>query len=113
MRMKSMAKYEKRIKELKIQCQLKTDECYEAWMSLTAANDQLEKVRMGLDNKCFQNLCLDQALEKQAVKLKDVASLYERDKRLWIIAMNELERKILVKYIFLDAQFKRFVCRSV
>ncbi|KAH9756124.1 kinesin-like protein KIN-14R [Citrus sinensis] len=96
MRMKSMAKCEKRIKELKIQCQLKTDECYEAWMSLTAANDQLEKVRMGLDNKCFQNLCLDQALEKQAAKLKDVASLYERDKRLWIIAMNELERKILI-----------------
>ncbi|KAL9450117.1 hypothetical protein AB3S75_011945 [Citrus x aurantiifolia] len=96
MRMKSMAKYEKRIKELKIQCQLKTDECYEAWMSLTAANDQLEKVRMDLDNKCFQNLCLDQALEKQAAKLKDVASLYERDKRLWIIAMNELERKILI-----------------
>lgn len=58
MRMKSMAKYEKRIKELKIQRQLKTDECYEAWMSLTAANDQLEKVRMDLDNKCFQNLCL-------------------------------------------------------
>lgn len=58
MRMKSMAKYEKRIKELKIECQLKTDECYEAWMSLTAANDQLEKVRMELDNKCFQNLCL-------------------------------------------------------
>lgn len=58
MRMKSIAKCEKRIKELKIQCQLKTDECYEAWMSLTAANDQLEKVRMGLDNKCFQNLCL-------------------------------------------------------
>ncbi|KAH9690261.1 kinesin-like protein KIN-14R [Citrus sinensis] len=96
MRMKSMAKYEKRIKELKIQRQLKTDECYEAWMSLTAANDQLEKVRMDLDNKCFQNLCLDQALEKKAAKLKDVASLYERDKRLWIIAMNEIERKILI-----------------
>lgn len=47
------------------------------------------------------------------MKLRDVASLYERDKRLWIFAMNELERKITVKYIFLDAKFKRFFCRPV
>lgn len=53
-----MAKYEKKIEELKIQCQHKADECYEAWMSLTAANEQLEKVRMELDNRFFQNMCL-------------------------------------------------------
>lgn len=56
--MKWITKYEKNIEELKIQCQHKADECYEAWMSLTAANEQLEKVRMDLDNRFFQNMCL-------------------------------------------------------
>lgn len=57
----STAKYEKKIEELKTQCQLKTDECHEAWMSLTATNKQLEKVRMELDNKFLQNLYLGKA----------------------------------------------------
>lgn len=58
MRMKSTVKYEKKIEEMKNLCQLKADECYEAWMSLTSANEQLEKVRMELDNKFFQNMHL-------------------------------------------------------
>jgi len=56
--MKSMAKYKKKIEELNQECQRKTDECYQAWMSLTAANEQLEKVRMELDNRLFQNYSL-------------------------------------------------------
>lgn len=56
--MKSAAKYEKKIQDLSTQCQLKADECYQAWMSLTAANEQLEKVRMELDNKLFQTYSL-------------------------------------------------------
>lgn len=51
---KDIVKYERKIQDLSSQCQLKTDECYEAWMSLTAANDQLEKLRMELDNKFIQ-----------------------------------------------------------
>ncbi|XVE95161.1 hypothetical protein REPUB_Repub02eG0072500 [Reevesia pubescens] len=94
MRMKCTVKYEKKIEELKNLCQLKTDECYEAWMSLTATNEQLEKVRMELDNKFFQNMYLDQALEKQAAKLKDVSAKYESDKRIWMASITELERKI-------------------
>ncbi|KAK2659962.1 hypothetical protein Ddye_006495 [Dipteronia dyeriana] len=93
-RMKSMAKYEKKIEELRIQCQLKTDECYEAWMSLTAANENLERVTMDLDNRSFQKLCLDQAIVKQAAEFRDLSSQYERDKRLWGIAIDELGRKI-------------------
>lgn len=58
MRMKSTAKFEKKIEELKSRCQLKTDECHEAWMSLTAANKQLQKVTMELDNKLYENHCL-------------------------------------------------------
>ena len=58
MRKKSIEKYEKRIQELTSQCQRKTDECYQAWMSLTAANEQLEKVRMELDNRLFQTSSL-------------------------------------------------------
>lgn len=56
--MKSTAKYEKKIQDLNSQCQLKADECYQAWMSLASANDQLEKVRMELDNKLFQTYSL-------------------------------------------------------
>ncbi|CBI14829.3 unnamed protein product, partial [Vitis vinifera] len=55
---KFTVKYEKKIEDLTMQCQRKTDECYEAWMSLTAANEQLEKVRMELDNKLFQTYSL-------------------------------------------------------
>ncbi|TXG52642.1 hypothetical protein EZV62_021811 [Acer yangbiense] len=93
-RMKSTVKYEKKIEELRIQCQLKTDECYEAWMSLTAANENLERVTVDLDNRSFQKLCLDQAIVKQAAEFRDLSSQYERDKRLWGIAIDKLGRKI-------------------
>ncbi|XP_017604961.1 kinesin-like protein KIN-14R [Gossypium arboreum] len=96
MKMKSTVKYEKKIEELKNLCQLKTDECYEAWMSLTTSNEQLENVRMELDNKFFQNLNLDRALEQQAAKLKDISTKYQCDKRLWVDSIIELERKIKI-----------------
>ncbi|XP_043711877.1 kinesin-like protein KIN-14R isoform X3 [Telopea speciosissima] len=95
-RMKSTTKYEKKIEELTTQCKLKTNECYEAWMSLTAANDQLQKVRMELDNKCFQTLSLDQAMKKQGTELRDVCSRYEQDKKFWIAAVNDLEGKLKI-----------------
>lgn len=56
MQTKSTAKYENRIKELTMQCELKAKECYEAWMSLTATNKQLEKVQMELDQATFKSL---------------------------------------------------------
>ncbi|GKV33546.1 hypothetical protein SLEP1_g42045 [Rubroshorea leprosula] len=93
-RIKSTAKLERKIEELKNLCQLKSEECYQAWMSLTAANEQLEKVRMELDNKYFQNLRLDQAMGKQAAKLKDISSRYEYDKKHWLASIRELERKV-------------------
>lgn len=58
MQTKSTIKYEKKIEELTMQCQRKKKECYEAWMSLTAANEQLDKVRMDLDNVTFKTLSL-------------------------------------------------------
>lgn len=94
--MKSAAKYEKKIQDLSTHCQLKADECYQAWMSLTAANEQLEKVRMELDNKLFQTYSLDQTVEKQAEKLRDVSSRYERDKKFWVVTINDLDQKIKV-----------------
>lgn len=36
--------------KLTSQCQLKINECYEAWMSLTAADEQLENVQIELDD---------------------------------------------------------------
>ncbi|MED6220557.1 hypothetical protein PIB30_045936 [Stylosanthes scabra] len=56
MQTKSTEKYENKIKELTMQCELKGKECYEAWMSLTATNKQLEAVQMELDNVTFKSL---------------------------------------------------------
>ncbi|KAI8572291.1 hypothetical protein RHMOL_Rhmol01G0186500 [Rhododendron molle] len=96
MQMKSTAKYEKKIQELSAQCQRKSDECYQAWMSLTAANEQLEKVRMELDNKLFQTYSLDQTVDKQAENLRNISSKYECDKKFWAVAINNLQEKIKV-----------------
>ncbi|GKA12379.1 kinesin-like protein KIN-14R, partial [Tanacetum coccineum] len=43
MRKQSVEKFENRIQELTTQCQRKIDEWYQAWMFLTAANDQAGK----------------------------------------------------------------------
>ncbi|KAD7478521.1 hypothetical protein E3N88_01657 [Mikania micrantha] len=96
MRKKSLEKYEKRIQELSSQCQRKTDECYQAWMSLTAANEQLEKVRMELDNKLFQTSSLDHRMEKQSEMLREISSRYEHDKKVWVAAVKELSHRITV-----------------
>lgn len=58
MRTKATDKYEKKIHELSSQFQLKANECHEAWMSLAAANEELAKVRMELDNNIFQTRSL-------------------------------------------------------
>ncbi|XP_074304965.1 uncharacterized protein LOC141639822 [Silene latifolia] len=44
-------KYKKKIGGLSQQCQGKTDDCYQAWMSLTIVKKQLEVVRTELDRK--------------------------------------------------------------
>ena len=56
MQKKSTAKYEKKIQEHNTWCELKAQECSEAWMSLTATNEQLDNVRMELDNTAFRSL---------------------------------------------------------
>ncbi|KAI3798675.1 hypothetical protein L1987_33953 [Smallanthus sonchifolius] len=96
MRKKSVEKYEKRIQELTSQCQRKTSECYQAWMSLTSANEQLEKVRMELDNKLFQTSSLDHKMEKQSEMLREISSRYEHDKKVWVAAVKELSHRITV-----------------
>ncbi|KAK2656623.1 hypothetical protein Ddye_009675 [Dipteronia dyeriana] len=96
MRIKATEKYEKKIQELTKQCLLKTNECHEAWMSLTAANEQLEKVRMELDNKTFQTRTLDTTVGKQSENLRNITSSYEHDKKYWIAAVNDLQEKIKV-----------------
>ncbi|KAF6165546.1 hypothetical protein GIB67_006436 [Kingdonia uniflora] len=96
MQLKSIAKYEQKIQELTNQCQLKTNECYEAWMSLKRANEQLDKVRMELCDKIRQARSLDQTLEKQTAELGNVTSRYEHDKGYWVAAVNDLEQKIKI-----------------
>ncbi|XP_052202442.1 kinesin-like protein KIN-14R isoform X2 [Diospyros lotus] len=93
-RKRSVAKYEKKILQLSTQCQVKTNECYEAWMSLTAANEELQKVRMEFDNKCFEYHCLDQAKAVETTKLRDVSSRYQHERMFWAATINELRRNI-------------------
>ncbi|KAK8556728.1 hypothetical protein V6N12_003123 [Hibiscus sabdariffa] len=95
-RTKVTDQYEKKIQELTTQCQLKTHECHEAWMSLTAVNEQLEKVRMELDNKIFLTRTLDESLGNQVENLKDITSRYEHDTKYWAAAVNDLQEKIKI-----------------
>ncbi|KAM3283226.1 kinesin-like protein KIN-14R [Capsicum chacoense] len=95
-RLQSTAKYEKKIQELGELLERKTDECYQSWMSYTAANQQLEKVRMELDNKTFHIYSLDQKFEDQAKTITEISTKYERDKNYWHVAINELEMKVKI-----------------
>ncbi|KAG5007753.1 hypothetical protein JHK85_026295 [Glycine max] len=96
MQAKSTAKYESKIKELTMQCDLKAKECYQAWMSLTATNEQLEEVQMELDKVTFNSLTTDQTVEKQAESLRNISNRYELDKKKWAEAINSLQEKIKV-----------------
>ncbi|KAL6518600.1 Kinesin-like protein KIN-14R [Orobanche gracilis] len=96
LRMKSITKYEKKIQDLKDMLQRKTDECYQSWMCWTAANEQLGKVRMELDNKTLKTYSLDETLGKETVKLRDISSKYEHDQKSWKVAINSLEQKVKV-----------------
>ncbi|WZZ18483.1 hypothetical protein YC2023_111572 [Brassica napus] len=90
----SPARYEKKIEELSERYQHKSNECHEAWMSLTSANEQLEKVMMELDNKMYEARSLDQTVETQADCLNSITSKYENDKRHWTAAIASLQEKI-------------------
>ncbi|CAF2114209.1 unnamed protein product [Brassica napus] len=94
MRAKAHEKYEKKIEELSERYQHKSNECHEAWMSLTSANEQLEKVMMELDNKMYEARSLDQTVETQADCLNSITSKYENDKRHWTTAIASLQEKI-------------------
>ncbi|CAK7339648.1 unnamed protein product [Dovyalis caffra] len=94
MRTKAIDKYENKILELSTTCQRKTNECHEAWMSLTTANENLEKARMELDNKTFHMRSLDQTVGKQAENLRNITTVYDRDKKYWAAAVKNLQEKI-------------------
>ncbi|KAI3699199.1 hypothetical protein L2E82_43323 [Cichorium intybus] len=96
MRKESVEKYEKKIQELTGQCQSKTEECYQAWMDLTAATEQLEKFQIELDNKFFESCSVDQTMEKQSEKIREISSRYEHEKKIWEAAIKKLSDKITV-----------------
>ncbi|KZV52020.1 hypothetical protein F511_10240, partial [Dorcoceras hygrometricum] len=89
-------KYEKNIQDLKDTLQRKTEECYQSWMSWTNVNDQLEIVRMELDDKTFQTDSLDHTIKEQANELRDISSKYEQDKKSWNMAIHNLQKKVEV-----------------
>lgn len=64
MQTKLTAKFERQIKDLSVQNNRKTDECYQAWMSLTTANEQLEKFKMELDIRTFEKRSLGKFLSE-------------------------------------------------
>ncbi|KAL9328539.1 hypothetical protein ACSQ67_003542 [Phaseolus vulgaris] len=111
MQAKSTAKYESKINELKMQCETKAKECYEAWMSLTATNEQLETVQMELDNVTIKSHTTDQTVEKQAESLRNISNRYELDKKKWADAIYSLQEKIkLMKSDYLKLSFEAHEC---
>ncbi|XP_019422125.1 PREDICTED: kinesin-like protein KIN-14R isoform X2 [Lupinus angustifolius] len=108
---KSTAKYENKIKELTMQCELKAKECYEAWTSLTATNEQLEATQMELDKVTFKSLSIDQTLEKQAENLRSISSRYELDKKKWAEEIISLQEKVkLMKSDYCQLSFEAHEC---
>ncbi|XP_027911627.1 kinesin-like protein KIN-14R isoform X2 [Vigna unguiculata] len=111
MQAKSIAKYESKIKELTMQCDLKAKECYEAWMSLTVTNEQLETVQMELDKVTIKSHTTDQTVEKQAESLRNISNMYELDKKKWADAICSLQEKIkLMKSDYLKLSFEAHEC---
>uniref|UniRef100_A0A7N0T4S7 Kinesin motor domain-containing protein n=1 Tax=Kalanchoe fedtschenkoi TaxID=63787 RepID=A0A7N0T4S7_KALFE len=96
MQARSTAKLEKELKELREQFKRKNDECYEAWMSLTAVNEQLEQSRMDLAEKRFEAHSKDQTVRQQARQLSAVSGQYEHDKKFWDATIAKLEEKLKV-----------------
>ncbi|CAI8595519.1 unnamed protein product [Vicia faba] len=91
---KSTAKYENKIKELTMQCELKAKECYEAWTSLTETSRKVEEVQTELDQVTFMSLTTEQTVEKQAENLRSISLRYELDKKKWAEAITSLDEKI-------------------
>ncbi|XP_019445359.1 PREDICTED: kinesin-like protein KIN-14R isoform X3 [Lupinus angustifolius] len=108
---KYTSKYENKIRELTMQCELKAKECYEAWMSLTTTNEQLEATQMELDKVTFKLLTIDQTLEKQAEDLRSISSRYELDKKKWAEAISSLQEKVkLMKSDYCQLSFEAHEC---
>ncbi|WJX56666.1 hypothetical protein P8452_42306 [Trifolium repens] len=96
MKTKSTVKYENKIKELTVQCELKAKECYEAWMSLTETSRRMEMIQMELDQVTFKSLTTEQTVEKQAENLRSISHRYELDKKKWAEAITSLQEKVKV-----------------
>ncbi|XP_024639990.1 kinesin-like protein KIN-14R isoform X2 [Medicago truncatula] len=94
MQTKSTAKYENKIKELTMQCELKAKECYEAWTSLTEMSREVEKVQMELDQVTFKSFTTELTAEKQAENLRSISNRYELDKKKWAEAIISLQEKV-------------------
>ncbi|XP_020585222.1 kinesin-like protein KIN-14E [Phalaenopsis equestris] len=93
---KFLAKYEKKIEELTAQCKMMSDECHEAWMSQKATNDQLEELKMELNNKIFHTENLEMSLGTLMDKLRIVSEKYEHDQKKWISTITDLDGKVKV-----------------
>ncbi|CAK8537118.1 unnamed protein product [Lathyrus sativus] len=91
---KSTARYENKIKELTMQCELKAKECYEAWTSLTETSRKVEEVQTELDQVTFMSLTTEQTVEKQTENLRNISIRYELDKKKWAEAVTSLDEKI-------------------
>ncbi|KAG2555286.1 hypothetical protein PVAP13_9KG561500 [Panicum virgatum] len=91
---KLISKYEKQIEELTSQCTMKTNECYMAWSSVDSTNLELGRLKIELHQKSAEMDSLEQALGRESGQLRNVSQKYENDKKLWIAAISNLERKI-------------------
>ncbi|TVU48633.1 hypothetical protein EJB05_08274 [Eragrostis curvula] len=93
---KLISKYEKQIEELTSQCTMKSNECYMAWSSVDSTNLELGRLKIELHQKGVEMESLEQALGRESDQLRSVSQNYENDKKLWVAAISNLERKIKV-----------------
>ncbi|KAJ3682146.1 hypothetical protein LUZ60_014719 [Juncus effusus] len=93
---KLIVKYEKRIQELINECASKSEECFTAWSSVEDTNERLQKIETELHNTNYKNDNLERRVETLNEELREITERYQRDKKLWAQALNDLERKIKI-----------------
>ncbi|ONL92879.1 kinesin-like protein KIN-14E [Zea mays] len=91
---KLISKYEKQIEELTSQCTMKSNECYMAWSSVDTTNVELGRLKIELHQKGAEMENLVQTLGRESDQLRNVSRKYKNDKKLWVAAISNLERKI-------------------
>lgn len=82
--------HERRVQELTRDCEQAKNECHEAWMCLRDSTRQLEELR---NDHHFKSLQVN-SLEGRVTEFTELQEKLEKDKKLWVSSMQDLNAKI-------------------